>query len=168
MHHAVDQAIVLAASRRGRRAIGRVGVQRLAALGDVQKLRQRLRVVCCCRRHRVVADEAVFDVGVDVVLIAEVRPVVLLRPVGLAIPMRCLLAGQFRLAVRKRFQSGEIYIDDSLQHRHFADELVSLDEKPAVLSQMDIPFLRLPIDDQIEPPRLSWRLFGLSQAACRA
>ncbi len=82
--------------------------------------------------------------------------------------MRCLLAGQFRLAVRKRFQSGEIYIDDSLQHRHFADELVSLDEKPAVLSQMDIPFLRLPIDDQIEPPRLSWRLFGLSQAACRA
>jgi len=26
--------------------------------------------------------------------------------------------------VRKRFQSGELYLDDSLQHRHFSDELV--------------------------------------------
>ena len=30
--------------------------------------------------------------------------------------------------VRKRFQSGELYLDDSLQHRHFSDELVSLDD----------------------------------------
>ena len=36
VHHAVDQAVILATARRGRRAVGRVGVQRLAALGDVQ------------------------------------------------------------------------------------------------------------------------------------
>ena len=36
VHDAVDQAVILATARRGRRAIGRVGVQRLAALGDVQ------------------------------------------------------------------------------------------------------------------------------------
>ncbi|MGH8394022.1 MAG: DUF4158 domain-containing protein, partial [Pseudomonas sp.] len=35
--------------------------------------------------------------------------------------------------VRKRFQAGELYIDDSLQHRHLSDELVSMDEKAAVL-----------------------------------
>ena len=52
--------------------------------------------------------------------------------------------------IRKRFKSGELYIDDSLQHRHFADELVSLDEKPDVLAQMDIPFLREPVQDQLD------------------
>jgi hypothetical protein len=52
--------------------------------------------------------------------------------------------------VRKRFQSGELYLDDSLQHRHFSDELVSLDEKAAVLAQMDIPFLRQPVDAQLD------------------
>jgi hypothetical protein len=52
--------------------------------------------------------------------------------------------------IRKRFQSGELYLDDSLQHRHFADELVSLDEKADVLAQMDIPFLRQPIDAQLD------------------
>ncbi|MBS7676551.1 hypothetical protein, partial [Vibrio cholerae] len=34
--------------------------------------------------------------------------------------------------VRKRFQAGELYIDDSLQHRHLSDELVSMDEKATV------------------------------------
>jgi TnpA family transposase len=51
--------------------------------------------------------------------------------------------------VRKRFQSGELYLDDSLQHRHFSDELVSMDEKADVLAQMDIPFLRQPVDVQL-------------------
>lgn len=51
--------------------------------------------------------------------------------------------------IRKRFQSGEIYLDDSLQHRHFADELVSMDEKADALAQMDIPFLRQPVDAQL-------------------
>lgn len=37
--------------------------------------------------------------------------------------------------IRKRFKSGEIYLDDSLQYRHFSDELVSMDEKADVLAQ---------------------------------
>ncbi|MHA6477680.1 Tn3 family transposase [Stutzerimonas sp. KH-1] len=52
--------------------------------------------------------------------------------------------------VRKRFQSGELYLDDSLQHRHFSDELVSMDGKADVLAQMDIPFLRQPVDTQLD------------------
>ncbi|MDD2466279.1 MAG: Tn3 family transposase [Desulfobulbus sp.] len=52
--------------------------------------------------------------------------------------------------IRKRFKAGEIYLDDSLQHRHFSDELVSLDEQADVLAQMDIPFLREPIETQLD------------------
>ena len=52
--------------------------------------------------------------------------------------------------IRKRLQSGEIHLDDSLQHRHFSDELVSISEKADVLAQMDIPFLRQPVDAQLD------------------
>jgi TnpA family transposase len=52
--------------------------------------------------------------------------------------------------IRKRLKSGELYLDDSLQHRSFSDELVSLDEKADVLSQMDIPWLRKPIHAQLD------------------
>ncbi len=52
--------------------------------------------------------------------------------------------------VRKRLKSGEIHLDDSLQHRRFADELVSLEAKADVLGQLDIPWLRQPIERQIE------------------
>jgi hypothetical protein len=52
--------------------------------------------------------------------------------------------------IRKRFQSGEIYLDDSLQHRHFSDELVSMNEKADALAQMEIPFLQQPIDAQLD------------------
>jgi TnpA family transposase len=51
--------------------------------------------------------------------------------------------------IRKRLKSGEIYLDDSFQHRCFTEELVSLDEKAGVLSQMDIPWLRQPIEAQL-------------------
>jgi hypothetical protein len=51
--------------------------------------------------------------------------------------------------IRKRLKSGELYLDDSLQHRCFSDELVSLDAKVDVLSQMDIPWLRRPIETQL-------------------
>ena len=51
--------------------------------------------------------------------------------------------------VRKRLKSGELYLDDSLQHRCFSDELVSLDAKADVLSQMGIPWLRRPIETQL-------------------
>jgi TnpA family transposase len=52
--------------------------------------------------------------------------------------------------IRKRLQSGELYLDDSHQHRHLSYELVSLEEKMDVLAQMDIPFLRKPMDVQLE------------------
>jgi TnpA family transposase len=52
--------------------------------------------------------------------------------------------------IRKRLQSGELYLDDSLQHRCFTDELVSLDEKADVLAQMDLPWLRRPIEEQLD------------------
>ena len=52
--------------------------------------------------------------------------------------------------VRKRLKSGEIHLNDSLQHRRFADELVSLEAKADVLGQMDIPWLRQPIEQQIK------------------
>jgi TnpA family transposase len=52
--------------------------------------------------------------------------------------------------LRKRFKSGEIYLDDSLQHRCFTHELVSLDEKAQVLSQMDIRWMRQPIETQLD------------------
>ncbi len=52
--------------------------------------------------------------------------------------------------IRKRLKAGELFLDDSLQHRHFADELVSVDEKADVLAPMDIPFLRQPIETQLD------------------
>src|SRR5471030_916876 len=52
--------------------------------------------------------------------------------------------------IRKRLKSGELFLDDSLQHRHLSDELVSLEKKADILSQMDIPFLRQPIQAQLD------------------
>ena len=66
--------------------------------------------------------------------------------------------------IRKRFKSGELYLDDSLQHRLFSDELVSLDEKAEVLAQMDIPFLSQPIEVQLNALvaelRKQWQAFN--------
>ncbi len=52
--------------------------------------------------------------------------------------------------LRKRFKSGELYLDDSLQHRCFNDELVSLDEQAHMLNQMDITWLHQPIKTQLD------------------
>ncbi len=51
--------------------------------------------------------------------------------------------------LRKRLKSGDLYLDDSLQHRCFTDDLVSLDEKADVLGQLNIPWLRQPLDTQL-------------------
>jgi hypothetical protein len=48
--------------------------------------------------------------------------------------------------IRKRLKSGETYLDDSMQHRCFTDEFVSLEEKAATLGQLDIPWLRQPLE----------------------
>lgn len=48
--------------------------------------------------------------------------------------------------VRKRLNAGELYLKDSIKYRCFKDELVSLDEKTAILKQLDIPWLNEPLD----------------------
>src|ERR1700680_971558 len=52
--------------------------------------------------------------------------------------------------IRKRLNSGEVHLEDSLAHRCFNDELVSLDQKADVLRQLDIPWLHHPIDGALD------------------
>ena len=75
-----------------------------------------------------------------------------LRPYLLTDGKLCANRYEFWLyrQIRKRLQSGELYLDDSLQHRHFSDELVSMTDKADVLAQMDIPFLRQPVDAHLD------------------
>jgi len=65
--------------------------------------------------------------------------------------------------VRKRLKSGEIHLDDSLQYRRLADELVSPEAKAAALGALDIPWLRQPAETQIEALELElhrqWQSF---------
>lgn len=51
--------------------------------------------------------------------------------------------------LRKRLQSGEIYLDDSHQHRHLSAELISPDKLPQALQQLDIPWVRQPLDERL-------------------
>lgn len=52
--------------------------------------------------------------------------------------------------LRKRLKSGEIYVDESIQHQNFADELVDVSKDTTILAQLDIPWLRQPINNQLE------------------
>jgi TnpA family transposase len=52
--------------------------------------------------------------------------------------------------IRKRFKSGELYLEDSVQHQCFTHELVSLERTPSVLQQLDIPWIRQPIKAQLK------------------
>ena len=65
--------------------------------------------------------------------------------------------------LRKRLVSGELYIDDSVRHRRFNDELVDPVRTPEVLKNLNIPWLRQPADVTVdalcdELDRL-WRTF---------
>lgn len=66
----------------------------------------------------------------------------------------------------KRLRTGDIYIDDSLQHRRLADELVPLAESAPLLEQMeaDIAWLRQPVsvrlDALAEELRQQWHSFN--------
>ena len=51
--------------------------------------------------------------------------------------------------IRKRLKSGEFYVDDSHQHRHLSDELVSVPRQAQALEQLDIPWTRQPIEAQL-------------------
>lgn len=48
--------------------------------------------------------------------------------------------------LRKRLDAGDIYLDDSVQHRRFADDLVSMEVKAEALKALDISWLRQPAD----------------------
>lgn len=52
--------------------------------------------------------------------------------------------------IRKRFLSDEIYLNDSLRHRHLSDELVAEGEQSAILAEMKIPFLQKSIKTQLK------------------
>ena len=65
--------------------------------------------------------------------------------------------------LRKRLDAGDIYLDDSVQHRHFADDLVSMEAKADALKALDIPWLRQPVDVALDAlfsePDAQWRAF---------
>lgn len=51
--------------------------------------------------------------------------------------------------LRKRLKSGEVYVDDSQQHRHLNAELVPQDKQAEALQQLDIPWAREPLDARL-------------------
>lgn len=52
--------------------------------------------------------------------------------------------------LRKRIDVGDIYLDDSVQHRRFADDLVSMEAKAETLKALDIPWLRQPANQTLD------------------
>ena len=48
--------------------------------------------------------------------------------------------------LRKRLDRGDIYLDDSVQHRRFSDDLVSMEDKAETLKALNIPWLHQSID----------------------
>ncbi|EGF33715.1 Tn5044 transposase [Oxalobacteraceae bacterium IMCC9480] len=52
--------------------------------------------------------------------------------------------------LRKRLDAGDIYLDDSVQHRRFADDMVSMEAKADALKALNIPWLREPADQTLD------------------
>ena len=52
--------------------------------------------------------------------------------------------------LRKRLDAGDIYLEDSVQHRRFADDLVSMEAKAEALKALYIPWLRQPVDQTLD------------------
>ena len=65
--------------------------------------------------------------------------------------------------LRKRLDMGDIYLDDSVQHRHFSDDLVSMEAKSDALKVLNIPWLRQPVDETLDALfaelNTQWRAF---------
>src|SRR5919106_871148 len=51
---------------------------------------------------------------------------------------------------RKRLDAGELYLNDSLQHRCLNDELVPMDQKSDVVEQLGLSWLREPVDTTLD------------------
>ncbi len=52
--------------------------------------------------------------------------------------------------LRKRLDAGDIYLNDSVQHRRFSDDLVSMEAKSDALKALDVPWLRKPVDETLD------------------
>jgi len=52
--------------------------------------------------------------------------------------------------IRKRLEIGELYLDNSIRRRRFSDELVSVEQETEALKSLDIPWLRQPLDAELE------------------
>ena len=52
--------------------------------------------------------------------------------------------------IRKRFEAGDLFLNDSLRHRSLNDELVQMEQKAKAIDALDIPWLRQPIDTTLE------------------
>jgi TnpA family transposase len=48
--------------------------------------------------------------------------------------------------ISKRLATGELAVDDSLRHRRFSEELVTLERKAEILETLDIPWLSQPVE----------------------
>ena len=53
--------------------------------------------------------------------------------------------------VRKRLGAGDLYLNDSLQHRCLGDDLVPMDQKADQVKQLSIPWLRESADAVLDP-----------------
>jgi TnpA family transposase len=65
--------------------------------------------------------------------------------------------------IKKRLDSGELYIDDSINHRFFEDELVPLIDDEIIRQQFNLPCLLKPITEQLDELydelKTQWALF---------
>ena len=52
--------------------------------------------------------------------------------------------------LRKRLDTGELYLDDSFQYRRFSDELVAMDRQTEILNELNIPWLNQPVDAALD------------------
>ena len=63
-------------------------------------------------------------------------------------------ANRYEMAVycqiTKQIETGALYIDDSVRHRPFAQDLVSLQEKKHILDVLAIPWIKTPCDSQLD------------------
>jgi len=50
----------------------------------------------------------------------------------------------------KHFHAGALYLNDSVHYKNFKQELVSVEEKEAIINQLNIPWFQKPITEQLD------------------
>ena len=61
--------------------------------------------------------------------------------------------------LRKRFSSGELYLQDSIKYRFFDHELITLEQKQEILKNLNIPWFQTSLEEHLQ--KLSTELRGL-------